>query len=134
MKALPKIAGALLILAGLVGIETLITDEILWLAAPIHAYTLIIFVLVNLGLGAMALFRGTKRIYLIALGWAALQLLALVGDVVLIAPFAAGRENFTIQEFGSYLFANPERVDIPVMTTLLLLVAIFAYLAKRESK
>jgi hypothetical protein len=132
MVAAPKLAGALLLLAGLIGIEVLITDRILWAAAPIHAYVLIVFASGNLALGGLTLSRPSKQILIVGLVWPVLQLLAIVGDIILVAPFAAGREDFTSESFGRYLLANPERADVPAMIVLLALAAAFYYAARRR--
>lgn len=80
MKILETIVTAVLVVSAIVGAIILKTDAYLWAAAPSHAYGLIVFVAVDLGL-AVAVWRVTKLAILGSALLGALQFVAMAGDV-----------------------------------------------------
>ena len=71
---------AALVGSSLAGARILTTDAWLWAAAPTHAYGLIAFSVLDLALVA-ALWRGVRYSRLLAIALAAVQVIAMAGDM-----------------------------------------------------
>jgi hypothetical protein len=97
-----KITTLLLLLSAVLGISILATDQNLWQYQPSHAYSLILFVAIDLGLGGLTLRIGTKPILRAAAGWGFLQALIMLGDIFWPMPF--GNIPLTQSDFATYLF------------------------------
>ncbi len=93
--------GSLFVASGLLGIVILVLDKVLRSGAPQHYYALIIFVVVDFLLGALAFPMPKRMLVRVAVLWSALRILIQVGDVYLGPVY-----QFTYAQFADYLF-NP---------------------------
>lgn len=75
MKVLRDLLALALLASGLLGTQILATDKWLWTAAPTHAYGLLAFVIIDLGLAALATIR--------------MRLTSAVGGILSVAQFGA---------------------------------------------
>ena len=93
-KAVTIALSAALAGSSLVGARILTTDAWLWAAAPTHAYGLIVFAVLDLFLIA-ALWRGIKYSRPFAIVLAAVQFLAMAGDLAgLSLPVGVSAASF----------------------------------------
>jgi len=74
-----------LVLSAIVGATILRTDGYLWAAAPSHAYGLIAFAAMDLGL-AVVVWRATKAVLLASALLGAVQFTSMAGDVFVGQP------------------------------------------------
>ena len=85
MNKMQAIISAALVVSAGVGAAILKTDGYLWAASPSHAYGLVVFAVLDIGLAALA----WKKIGLTLLGTillGATQFLAMVGDILVGQP------------------------------------------------
>lgn len=88
-------------LSAILGIVLLVADKVLQSGAPSHYYALIGFVLVDLVVGALVIFKPTAGVGRLAAVWAALRILIQIADISQAPVF-----QFTYAQFADYLF-NP---------------------------
>ena len=96
----PKVTGGLLALIGLLGIVALATDHVLWGVAPLHAYGLIIFVIVDFALCGFLLTKQSKMAFTLTGGWCILRIIIQLCDIALAPMFF-----LTYAQFAEYLFS-----------------------------
>jgi hypothetical protein len=96
----PKVTGGLLALIGLLGIVVLATDHVLWGVAPLHAYGLIVFVIVDFALCGFLLTKPSKMAFTLTGGWCILRIIIQLGDIALAPSFF-----LTYTQFAEYLFS-----------------------------
>jgi hypothetical protein len=85
LNKLQTAISGVLVVSAIVGAVILRTDAWLWAAAPSHAYGLVAFVVVDLGLAA-AVWRATKLALLGSALLGAVQFTAMAGDVFVGQP------------------------------------------------
>jgi hypothetical protein len=118
MKMVRLILTAALAGSAFVGFGILSTDFWLWSAAPSHAYGLIIFVVLDVVL-IIGTWRGIRLSRFGTLLTAALQLVAMLGDVVAGQP--AGTPAAA---FRSYLLADIPYLGLLIIQSLIIVIAI----------
>ena len=92
----------LLLLSAVLGISILATDQNLWQDQPSHAYSLIVFVVIDLGLAGLTAGKGGKSMLRAAGAWGGVQALIMLGDIFWPMPF--GSIPLTQSDFATYLF------------------------------
>jgi len=105
-----KVVAGLLAIIGLLGVLVLAFDHILWQTAPVHAYALIVFVIIDLAAGAFVLAKPSGMTFTLAGVWSALRIVIQIGDILLGPSF-----GLSYAQFASYLF-NPVYVNPPNST------------------
>ena len=118
MRIVRPVLTAALAASALVSVEILSTDNWLWSAAPTHAYGLVAFVALDLGL-MLGIWRFTRVAVFGALLTATTQLVAMVGDIIAGEP--AGLPT-TI--FRNYLLADSAYVGLLVTEGFIMAIAI----------
>jgi hypothetical protein len=93
--------GSLFVASGLLGIVILVLDKVLKSGAPQHYYALIVFVVIDFIIGALAFPMPKGMLVRVTVLWSALRILIQVGDVYLGPVY-----QFTYAQFADYLF-NP---------------------------
>jgi len=128
-----RIIGGLFAVTGLLGALILSLDHILWETAPMHAYGLIAFVVIDFAAGLFVLVKPMKMAFTFAVAWSALRVIIQLGDVSLGPSF-----GLTYAQFADYLF-NPAATSSPNLTgipgvlidTILILEIIVIWMAWR---
>jgi len=118
MKIVRLVLSAALGASALVGIRILATDYWLWSAAATHAYGLTAFVALDFTL-IVAVWRVTRLSILGALLTAAVQLVAMLGDIVAGEP--AGLPPAV---FRSYLLSDTAYLGLLISQCLIVAVAL----------
>lgn len=98
---LSRTIGTLFAISGLLGIVILALDQVLRTGAPQHYDALILFVIIDFLVGALAFRIPEKLMLKVAAAWCALRIVIQVGDIALGPMF-----QFTYGQFADYLF-NP---------------------------
>jgi hypothetical protein len=93
--------GSLFVASAILGIVILALDTVLRAGAPPHYYALIVFVIIDFVLGALAFPMPKSRLVRLATLWSVLRILIQLGDVYLAPMY-----QFTYAQFADYLF-NP---------------------------
>jgi len=96
-----SIIGSLFVASGILGIVILALDSVLRAGAPPHYYALIVFVIIDFMLGALAFPMPRSLLVRLAVLWSVLRILIQLGDVYLGPMY-----SFTYTQFADYLF-NP---------------------------
>jgi hypothetical protein len=102
-----KVVGGLLAIIGVLGVLILTLDRILWETAPVHAYALIVFVIIDLAAGASVFAKPSSVTFILASVWSAARIIIQIGDI-LLGPSL----GLTYAQFASYLF-NPAYANPP---------------------
>jgi hypothetical protein len=102
-----RVTGALLVVIGLLGALILGLDHILWETAPVHAYGLVAFVIIDFAAAAFVLAKPMRIAFTLAATWSALRVLIQLGDVLLGPSY-----GLTYAQFADYLF-NPAATNSP---------------------
>lgn len=97
------IVGALVALAGVLGILILAFDKILRESVPAHFYALIVFVLIDFIIAAVVLAKPSRMAFTVAAGWSLLRVILQIADVS--QAHQPGIE-MRYRDFADYLF-NP---------------------------
>jgi hypothetical protein len=105
-----RVICALLAVTGVLGALILALDNILWETAPVHAYGLIFFVIIDFAAGALVLARPSKTFLTLAAAWSAFRIIIQLGDISLAPSF-----GLTYAQFADYLF-NPTATNPPNLT------------------
>ena len=105
-----KVTGGLLAVIGLLGVLILAVDHLLWQIAPLHAYGLVVFVMVDFGLCAFVFARPSKAAFTLAGAWCILRIIIQMGDIALGPSF-----GLSYAQFVDYLF-NPLANNPPNIT------------------
>jgi len=100
LLASSRIIGMLFVISAVMGIIILAIDQVLRSGAPEHYDALVLFVIIDFLVGALA-FLMPQRLMKAAAIWAALRIILQLGDVALGPMF-----QFTYSQFADYLF-NP---------------------------
>jgi hypothetical protein len=95
------VIGGLFVTSGILGIVILALDTVLRTGAPPHYYALIVFVMIDFLLGALAFPMPRRLLVRLAIVWSTLRILIQLGDVYLAPMY-----HFTYAQFADYLF-NP---------------------------
>jgi hypothetical protein len=95
------VIGGLFVTSGILGIVILALDTVLRTGAPPHYYALIVFVMIDFLLGALAFPMPRRLLVRLAILWSTLRILIQLGDVYLAPMY-----HFTYVQFADYLF-NP---------------------------
>jgi len=96
-----RMVGTLFVMSGISGIVLLVLDQALRTGAPQHYDALILFVIIDFLVGALAFPMPEKLMLKVAAIWSALRILIQLGDVMLGPMF-----QFSYAQFADYLF-NP---------------------------
>jgi len=96
-----RIIGTLFVISGILGIVLLTLDQVLRSYALQHYDALIVFVIIDFLVGALAFPMPQKLMLRVAAIWATLRIAIQIGDVYLGPMF-----QFTYSQFTDYLF-NP---------------------------
>ncbi len=96
-----NIIGSLFVASGILGIVILALDSVLRAGAPPHYYALIVFVIIDFMLGALAFPMPKSMLLRLAVLWSVLRILIQLVDVYLGPMY-----QFTYAQFADYLF-NP---------------------------
>jgi len=91
-------------LTGVLGIVLLSQDVILWRFATVHAYALIVFVIIDFLVAALVFVKLTRMSFAAALVWSVIRILLIIGDI-LVSPMG-------VAEFADYLL-NPIKLSPP---------------------
>ena len=118
MKIVRLILSATLAASALVGIEILSTDYWLWSAAPAHAYGLIAFVALDIGL-LFGIWRALGPAVFGVMLTATIQLFAMLGDIIQGQP--AGTPAAA---FRSYLLTDMAYLGLLVTQGLIMAIAV----------
>ena len=78
--AFQKVTGGLLAVIGLLGVLILGADHLLWQIAPLHAYGLIVFVIVDFGLCVFVFARPSKVGFTLVGVWCLLRIVIQIGE------------------------------------------------------
>jgi len=96
-----RTVGALFVTSGVLGIALLALDQVLRTGAPEHYEVLVLFVVIDFLVGALAFPMPHKLMIKVAALWSTLRILLQFGDVMLGPMF-----QFSYAQFFDYLF-NP---------------------------
>jgi hypothetical protein len=132
--------GSLLVASGILGIVILALDTVLRTGAPPHYYALIVFVIIDFVLGALAFPMPKSMLVRLAVLWSGLRILIQLGDVYLGPMY-----QFTYAQFADYLFnplssvpaslGNPAGIPpVPIDLILFIDIAVFLIAVKAWSK
>jgi hypothetical protein len=102
-----RVVGGLLAIIGLLGVLILMFDRILWDTAPVHAYALIVFVIIDFAAGAFVFAKPSRMTFALAGAWSATRIVIQIGDV-LLGPSL----GLAYAQFAGYLF-NPAYANPP---------------------
>jgi hypothetical protein len=102
-----KIVASLLAIIGLLGVLILAFDRILWETAPVHAYALIVFVIIDFAAGAFVFAKPSGMTFTLAGVWSAARIIIQIGDILLSPSL-----GLPYVQFASYLF-NPAYPNQP---------------------
>jgi hypothetical protein len=136
----PRIVGPLFVISGILGVVILALDQVLRAGAPQHYDALILFVIIDFLVGALAFPMPQNLILRVAAIWSALRILIQLGDVMLGPMF-----QFTYAQFADYLFntasalpgslGNPAGIPpVPIDLILLCDIAILITVARASMK
>lgn len=121
----------MLVLVGLLGLSVLVLDRILWETAPLHAYGLILFVIIDFLLGALVVAKPSRMAFTLAAGWSAIRIIIQIGDV-LLGPTL----GIPYVGFADYLFnptatnpPNPTGVPGAIIDLIIIMQIIVAWVA-----
>lgn len=87
--------GSLFVVSAILGIVILALDTVLRAGAPPHYYALIVFVIIDFVLGALAFRTPKSMLVRLAIVWSVLRILIQLGDVYLAPMY-----QFTYAQFG----------------------------------
>jgi hypothetical protein len=120
--------GCLFVVSGILGIVIIALDTVLRTGAPPHYYALIVLVIIDFVLGALAFPMPKRMLLRLAILWSVLRILIQLGDVYLGPMY-----QFSYAQFADYLFnplsslpaslGNPAGIP-PVPIDLILLIDI----------
>lgn len=99
----------------------------MWTTQPSHAYALIAFVVIFVGLAGLLLMRHRLSVPVL-LAWSVVQFLLLLGNIAL--GLGSG---FTPQEAAEYLFGLAGFVAFFILVVLLVPASVVAYLGERKA-
>ena len=130
--------GALVALTGILGIMLLLTDRILWESlSSLHAYVLILFVIVDFVVAGYVLLKGGKMALTVATLWSGLRVIIQLANVS-----SATQMGLTYSQFADYLFdpfvlqeGNPPGVPAVFLDLIIIceVVVILVWLKARSS-
>lgn len=100
--AASKLSGRLLILAAILGLLILGTDNVLRAGAPAHYYALVAFVILDFAIGIFVMTKHTKTGFSIAIAWSLLRIILQFADITQASVY----QFSSYGQFADYLF-NP---------------------------
>ncbi len=118
MRMVRALLSAALVTSSAFGTQILATDRFLWVTAPTHAYGLIAFVTIDIVLVA-AIWMGTRLATFAAMLVAAIQSVAMLGDILGGQPTGLGSNVFM-----NYLLADTSFISLLVTQGIILVLAI----------
>ena len=118
MKIVRLILSAALGASALVGIQILANDYWLWSAAPTHGYGLMAFVALDFAL-IFGLWRATRVAIFGALFTSAVQLVAMLGDIIAGEP-----GGLSAAAFRNYLLADTAYLGLLITQGLIMAIAV----------
>ena len=118
MENLRPVLSITLIVSALAGLLIVVSDQYLWYAAPSHAYGLVAFVAMDLGLAAI-IWRKPWLAALLSTGLATVQVIAMIGDVLTYST-----PDVTQEAFRSYLLNNREFVALLLIQPIILALSL----------
>ena len=118
MKIVRLVLSAALATSVIAGIQILLTDYWLWSAAPTHAYGLIMFVALDAAL-VLGTLRATRLAVFGAMLTAAIQLVAMVGDIIAGQP-----AGLPVEVFRNYLLTDSAYLGLLTTQGLIIAIAI----------
>jgi hypothetical protein len=118
MRIVRLVLSTALAASALVGTQILSTDYWLWSAAPTHAYGLLAFVALDLGM-ILGIWRVTRLGILGALLTATVQLGAMLGDIIAGEP-----AGLPAAAFRNYLLTDTAYLGLLFTQGLIMLIAI----------
>jgi hypothetical protein len=135
-----RIIGTLFVISGILGIVLLALDQVLRTGAPQHYDALILFVIIDFLIGALAFPMPEKLMLKVAAIWSALRIVIQLGDVTLGPMF-----QFTTAQFADYLFnpasalpaslGNPTGIPpVPIDLILICDIAVLLTVARASMK
>jgi len=135
-----RIVGTLFVISGIMGITILSLDTVLRTGAPQHYDALILFVIVDFLVGALAFPMPQSMMLKVAAIWSTLRILLQLGDVMLGPMF-----QFSYSQFADYLFnpmsalpaslGNPAGIPaVPIDIILLCDIAVLITVARASMK
>ncbi len=125
IQAAKAAVSAVLLISALIGSIMLLTDRFLWSAAPSHAYGLIVFVAVDVGLAA-AIWRVTRLAILGSALLGLIQFAAMAGDV-----FVGGPVSMSTALWRQYILGDVYFVVLLGMQLVVIVVALVAFSFQR---
>jgi hypothetical protein len=125
-KILVATSGALSASAAM-GVVILLTDGYLWAAAPSHAYGLVAFVIIDLGLAA-AIWRATRPAMLGAALLGLVQFTAMTGDV-----FAGQPAGLSLSLWEKYLLGDIYFVGLLLLQLVVVDMAFLGLVYRRSA-
>ncbi|MDA4132922.1 MAG: hypothetical protein OK454_07335 [Thaumarchaeota archaeon] len=127
MSKLQIATSGVLVLSAIIGATILRTDGYLWAAAPSHAYGLIAFAAVDLGL-AMVVWRATKKVLLASALLGAVQFTAMAGDVFVGQP-----AGLTASLWEQYLLGDTYFVVLLFVQLVVVAVALLGLVYRQSA-
>jgi hypothetical protein len=132
--------GSLFVASGILGIVILALDQVLRAGAPPHYYALIVFVIIDFLVGALAFPMPKGMLVRLAVLWSVLRILIQLGDVYLGPMY-----QFTYAQFADYLFnplsslpaslGNPAGIPpVPIDLILIINIAVLLISVRAWSK
>lgn len=133
-----KVVVVALVVAVVVMIAMLATDEILWQLAPTHAYSVIGFIVVDLVLIIWIASRPLQGVTLTLL-WTSLQLVSMILDpltATLTDPLTGDLYfgGYTVEEAFTYLYSQQAYYTFDILLIVLIATIPLSVLARRELK
>ena len=117
MKAAQTLLSTALYTSGILGLQILLMDRWLWNAAPIHAYGLIVFVVIDGAL--LVVMQGQTGLATIGAALiSAAQLASMLGDIAVGQP-----SGVSVGSFGSYLLADTAFISLLATQAVILALA-----------
>lgn len=125
IQVLKAAVSSVLLVSALVGSIMLLTDHFLWSAAPSHAYGLIVFVALDVGL-AGAVWRVTRLAVLGSALLGLVQFAAMAGDV-----FVGGPSSMSTALWQQYILGDIYFVVLLGVQLVVIVVALVAFSFQR---
>lgn len=126
----------LLVLAVVVSIVLLVTDDFLWRAAVQHAYAVVAFIVVDLVLLALLALRTRTGLKAVSV-WSLLQTVGMVTDpLAALVPNPLTGETFfgglTVAEAARYLFLEQAYFTFDILLGIKVLLLVLSYRTLRH--
>ena len=124
----------LLLISALLGIVILATDKNIWKDAPLHAYGLVAFVVVDLVLLGLVMMRPTKQTLRIVLGWGLLQIVIMLANIFNGPSTYGSPSDFATYLFGlGYYDSNHIAYLFPALFVVRIVLAAISYMDSKKA-